>query len=193
MALRAGMIVAAALGVLLAVAAPSAHAQELDMRRITRFEATSDCIGDPRTPLCALETFFACALRRDLFLCALVGIPRLSFGGYPHPPVVPSHDEYILRKQYTIRAWDKFYVDRNLPPEPNPDWYQPGFVALDLVKRTCYTDGQCYPKDGWEHFTAYVKPVEGVWHMASWAGDSDPEEPMPMGDDDPEKSMPMDK
>jgi hypothetical protein len=43
-------------------------------RYITLDDATttSKCIGDPRTPLCAVETMNACFVRRDDHLCMLV-------------------------------------------------------------------------------------------------------------------------
>lgn len=60
MAMKTGSVPAGVLGLLLAIAALSAHAQELEVRRITQTYATSDCIGDPWTPLCALDTYLAC-------------------------------------------------------------------------------------------------------------------------------------
>lgn len=41
-------------------------------RTIGRDQATSECIGRPDTPLCAVETLLACRARRDEALCELV-------------------------------------------------------------------------------------------------------------------------
>jgi len=38
-------------------------------RTVTQTSATSDCIGNPRTPACALDTLAACIARRDAVLC----------------------------------------------------------------------------------------------------------------------------
>lgn len=43
-----------------------------EVRVITSTTATSDCIGDPKTPVCAVETFLACIARLDHGLCAKV-------------------------------------------------------------------------------------------------------------------------
>ena len=57
-----------------------ACAQQSPVRRITQTEATSDCIGDPRTPMCAVETFVACFTRRDTSLCRKVGVGNVYLG-----------------------------------------------------------------------------------------------------------------
>lgn len=41
-------------------------------RRISTKSDNSDCIGDPKTPLCAVETWFACIVRDDPTLCQRV-------------------------------------------------------------------------------------------------------------------------
>jgi hypothetical protein len=43
-----------------------------EVRTITATSATSDCIGDPRTPVCAVETLLACFARQDMALCKRV-------------------------------------------------------------------------------------------------------------------------
>ena len=49
-----------------AIIAVMPHASAQEIRSITRTEATSQCIGDPRTPLCAVETLLACFTRHDM-------------------------------------------------------------------------------------------------------------------------------
>ena len=44
------------------------------VRRVTLTAADSDCIGDPKTPLCALDTFQACLVRYDNELCFKIGL-----------------------------------------------------------------------------------------------------------------------
>jgi hypothetical protein len=50
-----------------------------DIRIITPTEATSTCIGEPKTPVCAVETMMACMVRRDESLCRRVGIEKACF------------------------------------------------------------------------------------------------------------------
>ncbi len=49
------------------------------VRIITPTEATSTCIGDPRTPICAIETLLACVARRNVDLCRRVGVSTPCF------------------------------------------------------------------------------------------------------------------
>ncbi len=61
---------------------------ELRILRPAGQPGTSACIGDPRTPTCAVETYEACLLRADPALCRAVGrdhaIDRAS--GVEPPP-----------------------------------------------------------------------------------------------------------
>jgi hypothetical protein len=43
-------------------------------RQVTWYGSTSNCIGDPRSPACALDTMMACMLRRDAALCRSIGM-----------------------------------------------------------------------------------------------------------------------
>jgi len=52
-----------------------------EMRFITTHDATSKCIGDPKTPLCAVETILACFARHDSDLCLKVGVSGMNFPG----------------------------------------------------------------------------------------------------------------
>jgi len=63
----------------------SGHAADPDLpppdppfhwRYVTQDPATTDsqCIGDPKTPECAIDTYIACYVRNDGRLCAAVGL-----------------------------------------------------------------------------------------------------------------------
>src|SRR5688572_7375110 len=41
-----------------------------EIREITTTTSTSDCISDPKTPACAVETLLACTTRLDGALCS---------------------------------------------------------------------------------------------------------------------------
>lgn len=62
----------------LALSVGAAQAEETyptGVRTITATAATSACIGDISTPICALETLFACLARRDPTLCRATETP----------------------------------------------------------------------------------------------------------------------
>jgi hypothetical protein len=54
------------------LAAPTVAAGEMRLLTLDNETSTSDCIGDPKTPLCAVETMSACGLRIILTLCDVV-------------------------------------------------------------------------------------------------------------------------
>ena len=56
-----------------------AAASDLDLvpgqeRQVVYYSIWGDCIGNPRTPLCTLETLFSCMVRSDRGMCATVGV-----------------------------------------------------------------------------------------------------------------------
>lgn len=71
-------------------------------------EATSTCIGDPRTPECALDTLFACVVRRDADLCRRVGINETFVRE-------PCFDPRILDIRYKIKEV-QMLDERDMPP-----------------------------------------------------------------------------
>ena len=76
LALRAPRLILMALGAF-AMEAGAAHpGVGSELRDIaTDDTASSECIGDPRTPLCALDTWKACFMWGEPSLCTKVGAP----------------------------------------------------------------------------------------------------------------------
>ena len=96
------------LPIVLAAGLPAAQAgggEEPTIRRITPTEADSDCIGDPRTPLCAVETRMACFIRKDVSLCRQVGDHESVYGDDTHYACFDVESRYC---EYTIDS--AFYV-----------------------------------------------------------------------------------
>ncbi len=140
---------------LAAAAVAPLSAQQPEIRVITQTEATSECIGDPKPPLCAVETFNACGTRRQVELCRLIG----RDGFYNAGP--PSWPEYFQISQHLIR-------EEEIPEHlKDTDWYRPGYVFLDLKKRSRYADGKVWPADGWATYSYTLKPVGDKWHVVS--------------------------
>ena len=134
---------------------PRASAQEF--RSITRTEATSQCIGDPKTPLCAVETFMACSLRRDIRLCRLVGRPKMSF------------TKRTVAQDYVVVSEEVIKKDEIPDHLKDTYWYLPGYVYIELDRRFHFADGTLYPSKGWRNYNYYLKPIGGQWHVVSWS------------------------
>ena len=102
---------------------------------ITRDDATSSskCIGNPITPLCAVETFIACVFRNS-DLCAI------AFGLDHNPGIVASNDPGEFYRVVRREVLD----DRHFPWYPKPDPWRPGQrivqvgdVRIDVDLVTC--------------------------------------------------------
>ena len=94
------------LAVLVAFApALPASAQDAEIRFIDRAGASSECVGDPKTAVCAVETALACRIRLDAALCQRVRLDGASSplrpGGNPNPDPIAVLDaraiEYIVK------------------------------------------------------------------------------------------------
>jgi hypothetical protein len=102
--------------------------------------ATSPCIGNPVTPLCAVETFNTCYDWNDKQLCRAVG----------YTPNVPlGVDGYFALKTFHYRA----IGEATLKDEHIPDWarksdnklspWSAGDLALDVYWETCRPHDPC--------------------------------------------------
>jgi len=56
-----------------------------EVRRITAATATSDCIGEPKTPMCTTETWLACQVRPGTTLC------KVAAYGREYPPCLDDN------------------------------------------------------------------------------------------------------
>jgi hypothetical protein len=98
--MRLGVVVMAS--ALLLAWAQAAQAEERfdpkQIRVITPSSATSKCIGDPKTPICAVETLIACTTRIQQRLCDKVGVRDLKL---PERPL--KFHRYRILSSHTIR------------------------------------------------------------------------------------------
>ncbi len=86
---------------LAAMPAMAAESYPSDIRTITATDASSPCIGVPKTPVCAAETVLACFARADAALCDRVTERR-------HGTLAPPQD-----RSYRV-AW--ILITRTKPP-----------------------------------------------------------------------------
>jgi hypothetical protein len=92
---------------------------------VTKTTATSRCIGQSRTPVCALETYLACFVRGFTEACKRVGLDGIRDGA-----------EDVTSIQYTVLSQKKW---KDVPEHPqfnDPRTYHG--IQLDLNWRWCY-------------------------------------------------------
>ena len=144
----------------LAAALPASADEKFDpkqVRVITPTRATSTCIGDPKTPICAVETLLACRVRKNQKLCDLVGIYNKSLEDEPSSISYRILKSHILAKQDIPKnmadfpTWKLGYADVAIKDYSlKQDWCQNG-CAVGYSLRPTTT--------GWE-IAEYV--MEGV-------------------------------
>lgn len=108
-------------------------------RKLTHDDATTDsrCIGHPKTPLCAIETYFACFLRREPDYCDIVkaGVrPLPQVGKVPH-----KREEYRI-----VYARRPSKLDPLDPATEGTARWQPGDVLVGFMWRACWSDDGKY-------------------------------------------------
>jgi len=137
------------------------------VRRITQTSATSDCIGDPKTPLCAVETFIACFARENRALCQRVGRPDVQFVGGAQTV------EYIIGPIEPIRGDDIRAGESHL------DWKKIGNQIVDTMQRDCGAFGDSCLEFRWTFYSYVVSLTSGHWNIVSWysENDWDPDDP----------------
>ncbi len=133
-----------------------ASAQLTEVRTITQTDATSDCISNPKTPLCAVETFLACGVRQDMSLCRKVGVDDFGFDDSI------GAIEYVVTSQHTIREED--IPDRLR----NTEWFRPGYEEIHILERLCSKMEVPCPQVWPTPYTFNVRPIDGHWHIVDW-------------------------
>jgi len=140
-------------------------------RVITRDPATttSDCIGRPVTPLCAVETFIACRTREDFELC-LASVhdeewrkeeySRGRYNYWAHFEIGGTRDEYAIR---SVR-WDGSATT----PEETSAKGLPGYAKIELLRRACL-DIEARCRNQWTSTAEYlVRGEGGTWRVMHW-------------------------
>ncbi len=135
-----------------------------ELRVLTFYDATttSKCIGNPVTPLCAVETVEACFWRRNARFCAAAGYPIPTW----RSPVTERGRQESLR--YKV-ADIKTLTDAAVPsdrPERDAGAWQAGDVKVVLRLQYCHPSSPppsyCM---GWDKspITYFVRKRGGRW------------------------------
>ena len=132
-------------------------------KRITNFGADTqtDCIGNPKTPTCAVETFIACLAYRDGDLCAIAE-------NYPDMRIEFDAPERRRVMDYNIRTVGAF-KKASIPKGMDVDWTPAAGDQLAVVDmRECQyveTNWQCRPFTGPQGHYFFLKPAAGRWYV----------------------------
>ena len=107
---------------------------------------TSKCIGNPKTPLCAIETYFACHYWKAKSLCDAVKTPfdRYKFRASSNEPLFRySIYPYGAIMGLALEKSDipKQHYESNGPKLKERD------VAIRIVKHTCIPNPTCLTKN----------------------------------------------
>jgi hypothetical protein len=141
--------------------------------------STSQCVGNPITPLCAVETIIACFERVRDDLC------RIGMGLDRPPEFVrgdPRPRPYRYQRYRVLSA--KRFREHVLPPPHDlspantlPYWwypedrrqYWPGDVEIVVLKQTCWRDpARCDPVDSGDHYTYHLRRIGDRWAVLIW-------------------------
>ncbi len=142
MAMTGRILAAAVVAVLISVITPApVLADEFRVIDPMGKEDTSRCIGDPRTPLCALETLYACIYRGDISLCDKVGYDHQAVFGNRRPGAYAKLSYHRIREtgRKTLGAAD-------IPPGfggAGPKKWRTGDIAIQIYLEGCPPHDQC--------------------------------------------------
>ena len=127
---------------------------------LTQDDASSDskCIGNPVTPLCAVETIHACFTRRDDGLCQIaMGLDHL-------PGLSLANKRPELSERYHVVSATE--ISKKKRPPINGERPEVGDVILDVMQLYCRAQ-KCEPAIGLP--TSYlVRLVKGRWVVVTW-------------------------
>ena len=152
------------------VAGGPSHSNKAPRWRTLTFSdetTTSKCIGKPKTPICAVETFRACFKRSQIELCRkafLNGESEKFHLGYSSPE---SKSEYTIIKYQTIR-----HVPANLR---DVTWIKRGDVRVDITARSCRLTRDTCAGEPTQSFYYLTRHVGGRWLISGYSAYDQPE------------------
>lgn len=161
----------------------------LEIRYIGLTESTSDCIGDPRTLVCAIDTYFACIVRRDADLCRRVGVippqeTEVRYCGNLRSVTYEFESAKVL-------AEDDLYVPRWNPESKQTErrravrWsIGAGDVDVFLFIVFCRSESSPCPDEDYMYWSSAVETLRSLPRGWRFVDNPPPESDCPTGDDD---------
>ena len=135
----------------------------------TTGDTSSQCVGDPRTPLCALDTWKACYLWTEPSFCERVGLEGLDFR---EDEIGSSFEEEHTLRRIAVRPIEARHLagiesGRLAALAPEQEWFRPGYVEMRWTEQSCFRsrgDDVCSTHE----VVLIVKPVGAEWHVSGW-------------------------
>lgn len=140
---------------MLAAAWPALADEKFDpkeIRVITPTTATSKCIGDPKTPICAVETLLACRGLNKKELCDLVGVHNQRLDGEPYSFSYRIMKSHIYKKREIPKSLADAY------------WIKPGYADVS-IEELAFDNERCtdFCKVGYS-----LRPSSTGWIVIEW-------------------------
>jgi hypothetical protein len=135
--------------------------------------STSRCIGDPRTPLCAIETHMACFFRRQPPLCPLAhGLPESAVNKFnvarPDRRVAALKIEYRVLRIHQVKSPDPRLARNINPPAP-------GDIEVRVIDRSCSSvRSTCGGERTYEYYFRTRHTADG-WRIIGFAAKDAPD------------------
>lgn len=134
--------------------------------RLTASAATSRCLGEPATPICATETLLACLARADATFCRAVAATT------PAPPSDAAPQvEYVIERVSVIRQSDITDDLKDL------EWYKPGYTLVELLRRACPASQADCGGESWDGMQVYLRNRGAGWEIVHWRSDAEQDTP----------------
>ncbi len=159
---------------ILAACAGAVEVDPAEIRFITPTGATSKCIGDATTPMCAAETLIGCAGRVWNKGCATVNFD------FDPQKVSPRRIEYVIVKAGFVNKEKVRHAKKDDPPPGDPEpgaysWLTEDAFQVLYFRRSCLATAESCGIAPWSHSMATVAPREGYWAF-SVVGYFDPDD-----------------
>jgi hypothetical protein len=123
------------------------------VRVITPTSATSKCIGDPKTPICAVETFLACFARQKAELCKRVEAPETDLGESTQEITYRVLFSKIIRKKDISKSLVDSY------------WIKPGYAEVE-IEEVAFDNIKC---TDFCRVSYALRPSPTGWIVIEWA------------------------
>lgn len=144
-------------GALMLLVATAAAQERRTAWYIDRERPWGACIGEPRSPECAVATWQACLGAQKAELCKIAGLEGIAFRSEPGPV------SFIV-------------VMRSLPPFEGElaervrrfDFAAAGSVEILVETSVCDESGSCSSEHLFRE-SVFVREIDGAWRVVGWA------------------------
>jgi hypothetical protein len=134
-------------------------------RELTQTTGTSPCLGDPRTPICAVETEIACTIRATVELCDSVTNPK-----------APSL--YEAKERPNDWIWYRIVLVKRVASQTDhPPWlhylegyhFETGDVQVDVDQWRCNVPVNFCPRVYLPPETYITRRFGDHWTVITWS------------------------